>query len=100
MDKREQEFLCIIENAINTLEKVEKSFFKKYRVNNKLLSKLHMELFSLKEDVLLNKLPRPSNGSLPKGIGLGLSKAVGEFSTDEELLDAIDEIEDFFGNSF
>lgn len=49
---------------------------------------------------LNNKLLRISKNQVPKGTGLGLSRGVGEWSSDDELLDSIYKIEKYYKNCF
>jgi hypothetical protein len=44
------------------------------------------------------KLPRVSTGEVPKGTGLGLLKGIGEWTEDDELLDAVFKIEEHYKN--
>ncbi|MCP2020404.1 UNVERIFIED_ORG: hypothetical protein J2Y76_001319 [Pseudomonas reinekei] len=43
-------------------------------------------------------LPRPSKGEVPQGTGLGLTRGVGEWTEDDELLDAVYEAENYYKN--
>jgi hypothetical protein len=38
--------------------------------------------------VVSGKLPRPSKGDVPDGTGLGLTRSIGEWTEDDDLLDA------------
>lgn len=49
---------------------------------------------------LNNKLHRISKNQVPKGTGLGLSRGVGEWSSDDELLDSIYKIEKYYKDCF
>lgn len=54
----------------------------------------------LKVNVLEDKLPRVSKGQVPIGTGLGLSRAIGEWTEDEELIAAARSIEKYFGENW
>ncbi|GGB22179.1 hypothetical protein [Agarivorans gilvus] len=45
------------------------------------------------------KLPRISNGEVPEGTGLGLVKSIGEWTEDDEFLDAVFEVEQYYKES-
>lgn len=53
-------------------------------------------LNALRDTANQDKLPRPSRGETRPGAGLGLSRAVGEWSEDDELLGAVRDVEDYF----
>jgi hypothetical protein len=41
-------------------------------------------------------LPRPSKGEVPQGTGLGLIRGVGEWTEDDDLLDAVYKVESHY----
>lgn len=49
---------------------------------------------------LNNNLLRISKNQVPKGTGLGLSRGVGEWSSDNELLDSIYKIEKYYKDCY
>ncbi|WP_431821930.1 hypothetical protein [Burkholderia sp. F1] len=53
-------------------------------------------LVDLRSTASADKLPRPSRGETRPGAGLGLSRAVGEWCEDDELLDRVRSVEDYF----
>jgi hypothetical protein len=53
----------------------------------------------LRDTASQDKLPRRSRGETRPGAGLGLSRAVGEWCEDDELLDEVRNVEDYFRES-
>ncbi len=44
---------------------------------------------SFRDKAINGQLPRPSKGQVPMGTGLGLTRGVGEWTEDDDLLDAV-----------
>jgi hypothetical protein len=42
------------------------------------------------------KLPRASTGEVPEGTGLGLLRGISEWTEDDDLLDSVFEIEEYY----
>jgi hypothetical protein len=53
----------------------------------------------LRDTASQDKLPRQSRGETGPGAGLGISRAVGEWCEDDELLDKVRNVEDYFRES-
>lgn len=56
-------------------------------------------LKSFRDMALSGRLPRPSKGEVPQGTGLGLTRGVGEWTEDDDLLDAVYEVENYYKKS-
>lgn len=57
-------------------------------------------LKKLKQMILIDTLPRVSKGQIAVGAGLGLTRAAGEWTEDDELFDLLLKIEQIFGHSW
>lgn len=53
-------------------------------------------LQAFRDMAISGKLPRPSKGEVPQGTGLGLTRGVGEWTDNDDLLDAVYEVENYY----
>ncbi|MDF9907665.1 hypothetical protein [Pseudomonas sp. AP3_22 TE3818] len=56
-------------------------------------------LMGFRDMAISGGLPRPSKGEVPQGTGLGLTRGVGEWTEDDDLLAAVYEIENHYKKS-
>lgn len=63
-------------------------------------AQLVCNLRTLREAVASGKMPRPSRGDIPAGAGLALGKSVGEWCDNDQVLDSLVHIENYYRHSF
>jgi len=97
-----QEFLSMVDEAISRTEILREKLVKDnsssgvIAASQKTLDSLQRVRGHIEDD----KLPRVSKGEIPEGTGLGLSRAIGEWTEDEELLGAARKVEKCFGENW
>ena len=90
----DNEFIRLIEIAISITEKLEED-----AIDTWLTESVRTTIDTLKafrEMAASGKLPRPSRGDVPQGTGLGLTRGVGEWTENDELLDAVFAVEEYY----
>lgn len=94
IDASTRELVRLLNLAINIAEKM------KSNPANVLISEqagsVVETLKGFRDIAISGKLPRPSKGEVPKGTGLGLTRGIGEWSEDDELLDAVFAVENHY----
>ena len=63
-------------------------------------AQLMCNLQALREALTSKKIPRPSRGDIPAGTGLSLIKAVGEWCDNDQVLNSLAHIEDYYRYRF
>ena len=93
-DTPAKELIRLIEIAISITEKLEED-----AIDTWLTESVRTTMDTLKafrDMAAPGKLPRPSRGDVPQGTGLGLTRGVGEWTEDDELLDAVYAVEEYY----
>ena len=101
MDTVTEKFLQLIDKTVVEAERVKAEIVATGRFPGKLVAAnlTLSNLASLKTLVLTDKLPRPSKGQVSKRASLNLSREVGEWTEDDQLLDASYAVEDYYRQS-
>lgn len=97
-----QEFLFMIDAAIHRAEVLRKKLVEDNHDLGVIFASQRTldSLMRIRGHVEGDKLPKVSKGEVPEGAGLGLSRAIGEWTEDEELLEAARKVEKCFGESW
>lgn len=92
------EFTQLVEQAIKRTKELNKELIANGSGKGTIeASEIAIEnLERLKKHISEGTLPRASKGEVPKGTGLGVSRAIGEWTEDDELIDRVKKIEEFF----
>lgn len=93
-DTTAKELIRLIEVAISITEKLEED-----ATDTWLTESVRTTIDTLKafrEMVVSGKLPRPSRGEVPQGTSLGLTRGIGEWTENDELLDAVYGVEEYY----
>lgn len=88
------EFIKLIDVAIASTEQL-----KMNSENSKLVKNIDEAIQNLKafcSMAISGKLPSPSRGDVPEGAGLGLTRGIGEWAEDGNLLDAVYAVENYY----
>lgn len=90
-DQTIQKFIDLIESAISIAQNLKVEGASADRVNAAIKT-----LQNFSNLASSGKLPRISHGDVPEGTGLGLVKGIGEWTEDDDLLDAVFEVEQYY----
>lgn len=97
VDNATKEFLRLLDVAIEIAEKMMAN-----SANSSIVEPAGAAvetLRSFRDIAISGKLPRPSRGEVPKGTGLGLTRGIGEWTENDDLLDAVYAAENYYKKS-
>lgn len=97
-DANLEEFVRRLESVISMMNEKRRKFMSSSGADWQIGSydTLIKNLTDLRDTAVADKLRRPSRGETLPGTGLGLSHVVGEWCEDDELLNHVRSVEDYF----
>lgn len=94
VDAAAKEFVRLLDVAIAIAEKIKTRTKDAFVIES--ADTTVKNLMGFRDMAISGGLPRPSRGEVPQGTGLGLTRGVGEWTEDNDLLDSVYEVENHY----
>ena len=92
IDTEAVEFVKLIDTTIAIIEEIKTTNLLAIKPANEAIENLR----SFRTMAIYRRLPRASKGDVPEGTGLGLTRSIGEWTEDDDLLDAAYAVEKYY----
>lgn len=97
VDSASKEFVRLLDVAIAIAEEMKANAADALTVESADTTVENLKGF--RDMAISGRIPRPSKGEVPQGTGLGLTRGVGEWTEDDDLLDAVYAAENYYKKS-